>query len=520
MPNVFAEEGKTVTSAYLEGRELFIDVDGDPLRYEPIPDLSSPDYDESADFRIRYIPSNQTLEASLSPFSDWTGTVPIKMFCYDSAEPDYEHDPSVKFSVFVNNTNDGPVWLDVPTYTIEEGSARNDLVKLTDLVFDIDTSASSMKFFIEGYTNTTFVYLKIFDVNGAPYIGIEPRWIDWYGETNVRVSVSDGEFSETTIIRIVVTPVNDLPTVQINEPLPDAMVQNGPLSIVGQAFDVEGIKRVEVFYDGKWNLAKGTNYWGYTVDIPKLGEVLEDVEIQVRAYDGESYANASIMISIDRYLPPVDLDWDDDGYNNDEDDFPYDPSEWSDLDGDKVGDNTDRFPDNPNLQFDMDEDTYGDQIDTHPFDPLLWNDQDGDGFNDEEIITYRNKNGNEPTDDGSSMLVPILLWTLAAMMLLVAALSGVAYFRKKSAARDPVRSARYVARLRKRRMMVHDLTEKLPLVHASKKFESLITGSDSSAPAISPHVHGMPMRTGMKPAPVRPSLPSGPMNMARPPFKP
>jgi hypothetical protein len=41
---------------------------------------------------------------------------------------------------------------------------------------------------------------------------------------------------------------------------------------------------------------------------------------------------------------PVDTD--DDGYANDVDRFPFDPSEWNDTDMDGVGDNSDAFPTN------------------------------------------------------------------------------------------------------------------------------------------------------------------------------
>jgi hypothetical protein len=511
MPNIFAEEGKTVTAAHLEGRTLFTDADQDPLRYDPIPDLSGDDYNDSADFGIRWIPSNNTLEVSLSSFSDWTGTVPVKMYCYDSSEPDYQHDPFVRFSVFVNNSNDGPNWLDIPTYIIQEGEVRNDLVPITDLVTDIDTPLSQLKFTIEGYTNASYVYLKFFDRSGDPYLGIEPRLPDWYGETKARIAVTDGEYTQMCNLRIIILPVNDLPMLVINEPMMNAEVQFGPLSVVGEAFDVEGIQKVEVFYDGKWNLAKGTNYWGYTIDIPKLGEGLDDVVIPVRAFDGEEYSNGSVKINIKKFEQLQDVDWDKDGYKNDNDDFPYDPSEWSDSDSDGVGDNSDLFPESSSLQFDMDDDGVGDRVDTHPFDPTLWNDQDEDGINDEVIITNRNENRNGDEPKENSKIVPVLLWSLAALMFIIALLSSVAYFRRKGASRDPIKSARYVANIRKRRMMVHELTEKLPFVHASKKFESLMTGSDiHSTPTVSPHMGGMTPRPGMRPAPATRSLPPGP----------
>ena len=83
-----------------------------------------------------------------------------------------------------------------------------------------------------------------------------------------------------------------------------------------------------------------------------------------------------------------DPDRDGDGYFNDDDAFPNDPDEWSDLDGDGIGDNEDpdrdddgvnddedAFPDDPNESADLDGDGIGDNADL---------DRDGDGVNNDE----------------------------------------------------------------------------------------------------------------------------------------
>ena len=69
-------------------------------------------------------------------------------------------------------------------------------------------------------------------------------------------------------------------------------------------------------------------------------------------FDGDGILNAD------------DTDHDNDGVDNDNDDFPYDPSETTDSDGDGVGDNTDVFPNDPTEQFDSDGDGIGDNSDT------------------------------------------------------------------------------------------------------------------------------------------------------------
>ena len=66
-------------------------------------------------------------------------------------------------------------------------------------------------------------------------------------------------------------------------------------------------------------------------------------------------------------------DSDDDGFVDDVDAAPNDPSEWMDSDGDGLGDNADP---------DADGDGVDDTMDRWPFDPLEWEDHDGDGVGD------------------------------------------------------------------------------------------------------------------------------------------
>jgi hypothetical protein len=101
-------------------------------------------------------------------------------------------------------------------------------------------------------------------------------------------------------------------------------------------------------------------------------------------------------------------DSDGDGYKDNDDAFPDDPTEWSDLDGDGVGDNSDFnpydssetkdsdgdgigdkkdvFPNNPNEWSDSDKDGVGDNSDAFPYDPSEWKDSDGDGLGVLEIM--------------------------------------------------------------------------------------------------------------------------------------
>ncbi len=67
-----------------------------------------------------------------------------------------------------------------------------------------------------------------------------------------------------------------------------------------------------------------------------------------------------------------EIDTDGDGYNDNVDEFPYDPSEWIDSDKDGYGDNSDAFPLNSSEWKDTDGDGVGDNTDYYPYDNTSW----------------------------------------------------------------------------------------------------------------------------------------------------
>ncbi|MBU2916917.1 tandem-95 repeat protein [Psychrosphaera sp. F3M07] len=77
-----------------------------------------------------------------------------------------------------------------------------------------------------------------------------------------------------------------------------------------------------------------------------------------------------------------DDDLDNDGIHNDSDAFPYDYTESADTDSDGVGDNKDAFPNDNTEQQDSDLDGIGDNSDAFPFDASESEDSDSDGVGD------------------------------------------------------------------------------------------------------------------------------------------
>lgn len=81
-----------------------------------------------------------------------------------------------------------------------------------------------------------------------------------------------------------------------------------------------------------------------------------------------------------KLLTITETDTDGDGFPDDEDAFPNDPSETTDTDGDGVGDNADAFPIDASETTDSDADGVGDNADAFPNDPSETADTDGDGI--------------------------------------------------------------------------------------------------------------------------------------------
>jgi len=114
----------------------------------------------------------------------------------------------------------------------------------------------------------------------------------------------------------------------------------------------------------------------------------------------------------DTNLPFLGLDWnpriidgDKDGYPDQIDAFPNDPSEWSDSDDDGIGDNADDFPEDHRFQADSDGDGVPDRTDLHPLNPNLARDLDGDFVDDsmdaypDDPTQYRDSDGDGHGDN-------------------------------------------------------------------------------------------------------------------------
>ena len=128
--------------------------------------------------------------------------------------------------------------------------------------------------------------------------------------------------------------------------------------------------------------------------------------------DGDGYGENTSTGAIDPDTFPSDgtqwNDTDDDGhgdnpYGTEGDWFPNDPTRWQDSDRDGVADEDDAFPNEYSQTMDTDDDGYGDNAngsnpDAFPDDPLEWKDSDGDYIGDNADMFPYDPTQNEDRD--------------------------------------------------------------------------------------------------------------------------
>jgi parallel beta-helix repeat protein len=169
---------------------------------------------------------------------------------------------------------------------------------------------------------------------------------------------------------------------------------------------------------------------------------LKYLYFKISDYAGNIASPVYDIITLDTSVSTDDTDGD--GYIDENDAFPTDPTEWLDTDGDDIGNNADPDDDNDGL-LDVDEDKNGNNIvDEDETDPLLW-DTDGDSYNDKEdeypldSTKWEKDNGNglpdgEEPENGDSDEDNTALYAgigIAVIIIIVVLLFLFMFFIKK-----------------------------------------------------------------------------------------
>jgi len=185
-------------------------------------------------------------------------------------------------------------------------------------------------------------------------------------------------------------------------------------------------QEVTVNFEGYGSVTgKVLNDTTIVVETPAAGSVAEHVNISL---SGDNGAQQDLGIGF-LFISPDDVDMDGvlnvdddcpntagdstidrdgcpdadgDGYSDENDDFPNNPSEWQDTDGDGVGDNSDLFPNDSGEWLDSDGDGAGDNGDAFPYDANETMDSDNDGVGDNaDMFPYNSFEYLDSDGDGA-----------------------------------------------------------------------------------------------------------------------
>ncbi|MBN1540156.1 MAG: VCBS repeat-containing protein [Candidatus Thermoplasmatota archaeon] len=494
----YGKEGEEVMVADLNGLYLFSDPDdpiGLSLRYYPVLDFEKTYPHDITQVSIR-ISDKKVYVKSLG---DWNGlNIPVRIYGYDRMEVNLLNDPYHTTTIDILNVNDPPTFAPIPPVTVREDVPQNNVIDMSPYAEDIDTPPLELDYRILGQTNSTF-YRVIQDENDPSKIHVKPLVENWHGIVDVEVMVTDGEFNATSGFRIFVSSENDPPSIVIKAPIENRQIESGEFSIVGEAHDLEGIHRVEVWFQDEWYEANGKNNWGITLIAPDFGTITENVPIQARVIDTDGkVAFAYVNITVKPKIIPPPSDIDNDGWPNWIDDFPEDPSEWLDSDDDGVGDNSDAFPDNPLWSKDSDKDGIADEADEYPLDP------ENKEF---PIIITR------VLEDNRDLTVPIVLFVIAGLLLVLVVISVILYINKRNASLDPRKTVEYYKRMEKRRELLRKISgrDKLEQLLERMQMKDLKMGRQQA----------LPYAPGTPPASMRPGpmLPPSPQYVQQVPYR-
>ena len=250
------------------------DVDGDDLTYSF--NLNNDDVTLSID------EDSLTITAA----QDFNGDVPITIFVSDT-----EFSDSTSFVVTVIAVNDPPTISAINDITIIEDNTGSIIINAEDidgddLEYEITSGEPYFDFVIEADTIT-----------------ISPH-LNWFGETSLTVSASDGQESVDTGLSITVTPVNDTPTI---EDIDDVTIyEDGGIDIVLSSEDVDGDDLTYSFHLDNYDVSLGIE--DDTLSITATPDFNGDVAITMFVSDTEFSDSTSFVVTVNAVNdPPMDF---------------------------------------------------------------------------------------------------------------------------------------------------------------------------------------------------------------------
>jgi PKD repeat protein len=227
------------------------------------------------------------------------------------------------------------------------------------------------------------------------------------GNFTVTLTVSDGSLTDSDTCMVHVSTANQSNSPPVANAGPDQFVfVNDTVYFNGSgSFDTDNdpLTYRWFFGDGMttgWKTTFYTTHKYYNASV---------YNVTLTVSDGKATDSDSCLIIVNKSgnsSSQMFKDSDGDGFNDNDDRFPFNPNEWNDTDDDGFGDNTDEFPEDETQWKDTDSDGYGDSIsgnsaDLFPDDPNEWADFDRDGIGDNsDKFPFDSTEWKDSDDDG------------------------------------------------------------------------------------------------------------------------
>jgi len=195
-----------------EDEELNMDLSylGETMTFEAYSDTSA----------VSAVINGQSL--LLTPLPNWHGISTITIYMTD----DSNLLDTASFVLTVTSVNDPPTIEPVDDITMEEDGSASVFLNVTD--------ADSENLIYNFYTSQQQPIFSFTVIEDTLYIS---PILNWNGQENLTIFVSDGEDSDNTSLVITVTPVNDAPTIN---PIDDiTIVEDSTTSIIIYSEDID-----------------------------------------------------------------------------------------------------------------------------------------------------------------------------------------------------------------------------------------------------------------------------------------
>ncbi|MCK5560093.1 MAG: hypothetical protein KAJ51_05845 [Thermoplasmata archaeon] len=203
-------------------------------------------------FEIIYESDDTHIDASIdgifldftTPTINWSGSETFRLKCTDEGGLSVN---SNVFKVTVTEVNDPPVWTPIDDIYIDEDSSRTDLVGLDEYIYDCDDVIGNITYYLISNDNPTNILIEIIDRT----VFAEPLVENYVGEAIIKLNANDGLAGSNTSFLVIITPVNDPPTVELLSPVNNSIITTTTVKLTWTiGFDVDSaIESYDVYLD-------------------------------------------------------------------------------------------------------------------------------------------------------------------------------------------------------------------------------------------------------------------------------